>query len=164
MNLYETSKELATINDEIISESGEISPDLEAKLDALQLSFNDKVSNIGRWALNVIRKEDVLSAEIERLQKRKATFEKLRDRLKDYVKMCMQVADKKKIELAQFTVYVQSNPPSVEIVDPQVLPSHYVKIIQATNIDRAAILQDLKQGRPVAGARLITDKTHLRIR
>jgi hypothetical protein len=164
MNLYETSKEIATLHDEIIDAEGELSPELEAKLDALQLAFNDKVSNIGRWTINLIRKEDILKAEIERLEKRQKVFENLRSRLKNYLMLCMQSAEKTKVEFPQFTVSVQRNPPSAEVLDEAKVPGQYVKVIQITQLDKKKLLEDLKGGKEIPGARLATGKTHLRIR
>ena len=162
--LYNLSTELSAINDEIITAESELSPDLEKKLDDLQIDFKQKVSNIGRWMLNLNGNEDMLDAEILRLQKRKRISENLYNRLKEYLKFCMEKADVTKLDFTAFTVRIQKNPPSVQIEDETKLPSRFVRVKQIVEIDKSKILDTLKSGECVPGAILISDKTHLRIK
>ena len=162
--LYNLSTELSAINDEIITAEGELSPDLEKKLDDLQIDFKQKASNIGRWMLNLTGNEEMLDVEIIRLQKRKRISENLYNRLKEYLKFCMEKADVTKLDFTAFTVRIQKNPPSVQIEDETKLPSRFVRIKQIVEIDKSKILDALKSGECVGGAILISDKTHLRIK
>lgn len=167
-NLYDLSAELALINDEIIDAEGEITPELEARLDDLAITFDRKVFGVTRWTLNLDARIDALGAEIKRLQSRKKSTDNLKTRLKEFMKGCMTVADKKKLEFDNFTVAVQKNPPSVEITDEDAIPSKYFTIIpEQKQINKAALLADLKalkEGQTIPGAQLITDRTNLRIR
>ena len=52
-NLYDLSSKLATINNDIIDADGEISEELERRLDETGLAVKEKVQGIGRWVLNI---------------------------------------------------------------------------------------------------------------
>lgn len=163
MSLYEMSKELAVINDEIISADGELSTELEARLDSVSLDFRAKSQSIAKWTLDIAGTEQAIDAEIARLQRRKKVAENLRTRLTAYIKACMEQADVQKIEWPTITLRIQRNPPSVEVTDADKVPAKYTRIKQITEIDKKAMLSALKDGEQVDGARLVDDKTHLRI-
>lgn len=163
MSLYEMSKELAVINDEIISADGELSTELEARLDSVSLDLRAKSQSIAKWTLDIAVTEQAIDAEIARLQRRKKVAENLRSRLTAYIKACMEQADVQKIETPTITLRIQRNPPSVEVTDADKVPAKYTRIKQITEIDKKAMLSALKDGEQVDGARLVDDKTHLRI-
>lgn len=162
-SLYDISSDLQDIHNAIIEADGELSPELESSLDRLNLALESKVHGIGKWLRNLDGNEIAIQAEIDRLNKRKASIENLEKRLKDYVYLCMVKADKKKFDFPTFTARIQKNPPSVDVVDEVKLPSKYVRIKQVTELDKRQMLADLKSGASVDGARLVEDKCHLRI-
>ena len=163
MNLYEMSRELEVINDQIITADGEITPDLESRLDAVSLDFRAKSHGIAKWTLELTGTSELIDMEIARLHKKKRAAENLRTRLMEYVKSCMETADVQKIELPTVTIRIQKNPASVEVVDETKLPASYIRIKQVTEVDKKAILSALKNGDDIPGARLIDNKTQLRI-
>jgi hypothetical protein len=164
MSLYDVSKDIELIVQEVMDAEGVLSSELETRLDFLSLSFKDKVGNIGRWILNIEANEPGLDNEIKRLQKRLKTQINMKERLAKYLKFCMETANLNKVELDNLTVSLDKNPPSVEIEDEKELPARYVKIEQITTIDKKQISCDLKAGKVVSGAHLVTDRTHLKIR
>jgi hypothetical protein len=163
-NLYEMSTELATINNEIISADGELTPDLEARLDSVSLDFKAKSHGIAKWTLDIAGVESMIETEIARLQRKKRVAENLRTRLLAYIKDCMEQADVQKIESPTITLRIQKNPPSVEILAEDQIPAKFTRIKQITEIDKTGMLAALKTGEEVPGARLVTEKTHLRIK
>jgi len=163
-HLYELSTELATINDEIVSADGELSQDLEARLDSVSLDFRAKSQGIAKWTLDIAGVESMIETEIARLQRKKKIAENLRARLTAYIKGCMEQADVLKIESPTITLRIQKNPPSVEILAEDQLPAKFIRIKQITELDKTGILTALKNNEDVPGARLITERTHLRIR
>ncbi|MCR4287380.1 MAG: siphovirus Gp157 family protein [Deltaproteobacteria bacterium] len=163
-SLYNLSHELAAIHDEIIDSEGVISSELERRLDDCGLAFTQKVEGIARWTKNIEGKEAALDAEIARLQARKKATVNLRERLKGYLLESMTTADKLKVEFPAFTVAVQRNPPSAEITNKDILPSKYLEVVMDVAVDKKALLDDLKAGVKVEGAKLVSNKTHLRVR
>lgn len=162
--LYDLTNALAQIETTIEDAGGELTDDLEKALDAANMDFKSKVENIGKWICNLDGTEDMLDAEIKRLQARKKGHEHLKERLKEYVKMNMEKVGKTKIEYATMTVSIQSNPPSVDIVDALAIPARFYTVVPAYNVlDKKAVLTALKAGETIEGAVLIKDKTHLRV-
>lgn len=165
MHLYELSKELATINDQLITEQGEISPDLEKRLDEVNLALTEKATGLRKWLAMIESETNGLDSEIKRLERMKKTQENLIGRLKEYIKKNMEIADLKKIQTPIGTFTIQANPPSVEIVVEEMVPDQFkVTIPEHKEIDKKIIAEALKSGYDVPGAKLITDRTHLRIK
>ena len=110
MQLYKLSNELAVINNEIISADGELTQDLEARLDSVALDFRAKSQGIAHWTLEIAGVETMIDTEIARLQRKKKIAENLRTRLIAYIKGCMEQADVLKIESATIALRIQKNP------------------------------------------------------
>ena len=163
-NLYLISQELATIHQEIEDAQGDLSEALEARLDAVSLNLKEKTENIVRWTLTIDSKTESIDKEIYRLQHRKEMAEKLNKRLQNYVKSCMERAEIKKLDYPLFTVVIQKNPPSVDIINEESIPNGYKTIKTTISVEKKRLLDDLKAGQSVEGCQLITDKTHLRIK
>ena len=162
--LYELATELAVINDTLIDAQGELTPDLEQRLDAVNLALEQKASGIRKWYAMIENDETALETEIARLQRIKKVNENLRERLKEYVKKNMEVAGLKTIKTQIGTFTIANNPPSVEIVVPELVPKNFVEIVTTEKINKQQIKDALSEGYDVPGAKLITDKTNLRIR
>lgn len=164
-NLYDLSNELALIHDEIVSADGEISDSLEVRLDDCQLAFKEKVDGVVRWMANLDGKEEAIDKEIARLQARKKITQNLQSRLKEYVKASMIMADVTKLDLPTITISIQNNPPSAEIIDDVLIPSRYLTVVpEQLVVNKKAVLDDLKAGITIPGARLADRKNHIRIR
>lgn len=163
-NLYELSQTVEQIVQEVISAEGELSTELEARLNAVSLDFKDKAGNIARWVKNIEANEPGIEAEITRLQRRMKVQNNIKDRLEKYLHFCMENANLNKLELGTITLSIDKNPPSVAIDSEEDLPSRYIRIEQTKSINKQEIGKDLKAGKVVSGAHLVTDKTHLKIR
>ncbi len=164
-NLYEISTELARINDELFEAGGELTDELEKRLDGSTLDFKAKVENIGKWVLNLSSREEALDKELTRLTARKRAIENLQKRLKEYVKTCMEMTGTNKLEYTAMTIAIQKNPAAVEIQDEKSIPAKFLTIIPEQKVvDKKAVLAALKAGESVSGAVLADNKTHLRIR
>jgi hypothetical protein len=105
----------------------------EEEFDALQLlrqieePLQEKASNICKIIRNITVKEiEADEAEIERLKDRVASATRRRDNLKAYLKEALEGADIKKLELDHFKVWIQNNPPSVQLdIDAKNLPAEF---------------------------------------
>lgn len=163
-SLYQLASELEAINDELRLSEGELTPELEQRLDGCGLALKSKVEGIVKWTIDLEGREKAIEAEIERLQKMKSTVSNLHDRLREYVHASMLRAEIQKIELPTMTISVQKNPPSLELVDVEAVPAKYVTIKTEKVIDRRSMLADLKAGEVMTCARLRTNKTHLKVK
>jgi hypothetical protein len=161
--LYELSKSVALIVQDVVDAEGELSTELEKRLENTGLAFKDKAFNIGKWCLNIDGNVESIDRELVRLEHRKRTQQNLQKRLKDYLKYCMENAGLNKLDLQTFIISIAKNPPSVEIDDEEKLPAQYTTIIETKTIDKKKLLADIKD-HEIPGAHLVTDKVHLRIK
>lgn len=164
-SVYALSLKLAELEEVLIENGGELTPEIEAALTATEASLSLRSEKIGKWILNISANEDALTTEINRLSARKKTAQALQDRLKEYLKNALITAGKNKLTFDTFTISVVKNPPSVDITDKEAVPAGFLTIIpQTTMPDKKRIADALKNGDDVNGARLIIDKTSLRIK
>lgn len=167
--LYEISKELSVIHDDLIAADGEISTELEARLDSLNLSLTEKATGL-RKVIAMIEADAVgRAAEIKRLKKISEVHENGLERLKSYIKKNMEVADLKKIETPIGTFTIAKNPASIEAPvtteTMELTPKQYRVPVPATwTPDKKLIKSALEEGYEVPGWKLITDRTNLRVK
>lgn len=180
MSLYNLTKELVTVNNTITEAEGELTPDLEADLDRLNLEIAVKAITIGKWILNLGADELAIKNEIDRMKNKKRVAENLRERLKKYVRDCMIATGRKKIETPTLRVTVQKSNPSVEIENEEAVPARFKTVETVVKIDKKELLKEFKtleaekkelekagisvedfQGIP--GAKLIENNYHIRI-
>jgi hypothetical protein len=102
-----------------------------------------KVENIGLARRGIDSEIDVLKAEIKRLQDRKKSLEKKSDWLKDYAFYAMKQFNIDKIKGTRLTVWIQNNPPSLEVIDETKVPDCY-KEPQPDKIDKKGLLDMIK--------------------
>ena len=164
--LYALADALRLIGDELESNGGELTPELEAALNATEGAFEAKVE-----ACLCLAKEREIAAlgakaEAERLVDLALSRNNAADRLRLYVKDQMIAAGRPKIETSLFKVAVQSaSRPSIRWTwDMEALPEAFVKVIPATSkLDSDAALKAYKEGHLPEGFEVSTS-TFLRVR
>lgn len=129
-------------------------------LDASDLpaEIEHKAQNVEIMARLAVQYVPALDAEIERLTALKEARERTAQGLRDYLKSCMERAGIKSISCPLFTISVQNNPASVEVIDPLSLHEIYWRTPEPKPPDRSPdkkmILEALKAGLEVTGAHL----------
>ena len=63
----------------------------------------------------------------------------------------MKLTNKEKIKSPRFSIWIQNNPPSLEVLDELAIPSKYY-VEQLPKLDRRNLLADLKAGQQIDGA------------
>lgn len=127
-------------------------------LDALQMARDEKLTNIGKWILDLkadakaIREREISLAERRKAKENKA------EQLMDYMNMILAG---KKFECADFKASYRKSQ-AVEIMDAGKIPAPYL-IVQDPKVDKAGIKMALKAGEEVPGAKLI-ERNNLSIR
>lgn len=159
--LYELSSDWQLLIN--LASAGEIEEDvLHDTLDSMSCAIGEKAEGYAIVDLELAASEEKLANEIKRLQARKSSITKNRKRIKDSLRDEMIAMGKEKIKTDKFTVYVQNNPPKVEIQDDADIPyTYYVE--QKPKLDKIALMDDLKRGKKVKGAE-ITQSKSVRIR
>jgi len=163
-NLYEITNGLARTIDIIMENGGEVTDETERLLDEGQASLKAKGIGIVHYYLNLDGDVDTIDKEMARLQMLKKGKVARSDWAKGYLKDNMERTRTTKIEAPTFTLTIAKNPPSVEVYNEEEIPEEYVEIRSTTYVDKKTILRDLKAGKEVSGARLVTGKTNLRVK
>jgi hypothetical protein len=139
--------------------------DSTAFVDTLQ-SIQDEIEDRTEKMAFVIRTLEanakVIKEEEQRLADRRKAYENKVSSLKQYLQDQLEVAGLNKVKRPTITVAIQNNPPSVEVADEQLIPANFF-IEQAPKLDKKSLLQHLKDGHEVPGARIQQTKG-LRIR
>ncbi|EKP3924251.1 siphovirus Gp157 family protein, partial [Listeria monocytogenes] len=129
--------------------------------DALTDSFHDKSENIVKLIKSLAADAEMAGIEAKRLLKRKQALENNVQNLKNYLQTEMERMEIRKINSTLFTIQIQKNPPSVEIVEEALLKPFF--LLQEPKIDKKRIAEILKSGEEVKGARLVESES-IRIR
>lgn len=146
-------------------ENGEITQEeFEKQGKEKALDLQKKSVNIIGYLRNQKLTIDAIKSEIDRLTAIKKAIENSVDKFQEYVKVNMQDLGLDKIQNELGIISVTKNPASVEILDETLISDEFKKEKITVIIDKTAIKNAIKEGRNVQGARLIEDKTSLRIK
>jgi len=106
----------------------------------------------------------IKDAEAQMTARRKA-IENRASRIKDYLLTSMLVAGVQKIECPHFKLAVRENPPAVEVYEPGLIPSEFMRQppIPEPVPDKKAIAEAIKGGQDVPGCKA-TRSTRLEIK
>ena len=158
MNLYElTNNYLKVLEMAENDEEG-----LKDTLDSLDDAIGVKTENIAAVIKQLEANAEMLANESKRLSERKTTVENNVRNLKSYLQEQLEKCGKTKVKGEIFTVAIQSNPASVEVLDEARIPQEYF-IPQEPKLNRKELLQHLKAGEEISGA-VMKQSQSLRIR
>ena len=101
---------------------------------------------------------------IKKLQNEVKSIENASDNLIDYLDFNMKRCGEDQIDCEYFKIKYQKNPPRVDISDPDLIPSDFIKTTTTETISKADIKKEIQAGRNVPGAELITDGKRLVIK
>lgn len=102
MKLYEINIELENLLDEVQENGGEISADLEKKLDALELQRSVKIANVCLFFKNLVSFQSAVSDEIKNLTQKKKVIDNKIEFLKEYISRNLREGEK--INEANFSI------------------------------------------------------------
>lgn len=149
-NLVELLDDPTIANDEILNAAISIEGE-----------WTEKVQGIAKLIKNLESDANGFEAEERRLREQKQYCRNRIESLKQYLKDAMQAAGIKKVD-GVVPVAFRKCPPSVDVIDPKLIPGVYVKP-REPEFDKKAILEKLKAGETVTGAVLVDDKEYLKI-
>lgn len=144
----------------------EIAEQLDAEtltdtLDSIEDAIETKVENTAFVIKSLEGNINLIDDEIKRLQAMKQTQQNNVQSLKEYIQGAMEQVGINKIQGKLIKITIQNNPPSVRLAEDFNDGRYSIEL--APRIDKQAILDDLKQGKEIQGAKIVQEKS-LRIR
>ena len=163
LSLYNITNSFITLfekaeNEELTQE------EIQEQGNELALALRNKSTSIIGYVRNLDLTSEAIKNEIDRLTIMKKAIDNKNTKFKEYVKENMEKLDLQKIDTELGTLSIAKNPASVEIFDETLIADEYKKEKVTVSIDKTSIKNALKEGKNVQGARLVEDKTSLRIR
>lgn len=164
MTLYEISNTYREAAEKLVDM--ELPPEaIKDTLDGLGGELQVKATNVAMCVKNL----EGLAAQIKEAESqmahRRNVLENRAESIREYIKTCMESAGITEISCPYFTLKPKKNPPAVEILDEQLIPKDFMKQPEPPppSPDKKALLEHMKAGNSVDGARLI-QRTRLDIR
>ena len=119
--------------------------------------------NVAKFMQNLDATAKAIKEAEQQMAKRRKAIENRARWIKDYLKANMEAAGITKIESPWFSLAIQKNPPSMDVLYENALPDDYKTEVVTVKIDKAAIKEALKEGEDVPGA-VLRQGTRLAVR
>ncbi|MGM9924661.1 MAG: siphovirus Gp157 family protein [Bacillus sp. (in: firmicutes)] len=159
IRLYELNQQY----NQLLEMAGDLDPQvLKDTLESIKESIEDKAENTAKLIRSWEAEAKAIKEEEKRLAERRKSLEKRVDNTKAYLFEQMELAGMEKVKRPTLTISIANNPPSVQVIDPEKIPSFFM-IEQEPKIDKKAILEALKNGTEIDGCTIKREKG-LRIR
>jgi len=129
-------------------------------LKAVEGEIIDKAQNIAKLLKNMDGDIKAFKDEENRLKTKRAALERKYESLKIYLEEELRKTGIRKVD-GVVPVAFRKSPPSVEIQYEELIPEQF-QIIEK-KLDKRKILESLKSGETVPGARLVEDREYLKI-
>ena len=136
---------------------------LEKALSQVEDNIETKAESMAKLVKGIDGDVVALKEEENRLAKRRKALENKQTNIKLYLENQLRVMEIDKVKTPLFTVALQNNPPSVNILDEDLIPEQYKKTVTTTSIVKKDLLDALKEGQVIEGAEIKQGKS-LRIR
>lgn len=160
--LTDAIREALAAIDDIADDTGEIPPDLEQVLDALQMAIEHKVEGICKFRANLIATAAGVKAEMDRLAAFYHALDSRADWLKGYILRHMMATGTQKIEAGTFRVRIQKNSrPSIALAAGAAIPEAFLRVVR--EFDGAAAYAAWKAGEKLPECVRVVEGCHLRI-
>lgn len=163
MKLYEIADVYQiALQRSIDPETGEISEQALARLDAIGTDLQEKAKNVAAYIGNLEAEAAAIREAEKRMAERRKSLERQAERMREYLRTNMERTGISEITCPYFAIKLKKCPPSVEVLNASELPVQYFR--QVVEVDKIAIAKALKEDRDVPGARLVTDRLRVEIK
>lgn len=158
MNLYELTENYIQVLE--LAETSEF--DLADTMESIEEAIELKAENTAKVIKQLEANAEMLANEAKRLSERKSAIDSNARNLKRYLQEQLEKCGKTKVKGDIFTVAIQNNPQSVDVLDETKIPLEFF-IEQAPKLDKKTLLQHLKNEEKIPGVTLKQSQS-LRIR
>ena len=155
MTLYDLSLEGVQINELLYLNEGELTPELEARLDALIQAGPERVEAAAMVVRGLEASADACAAEAQRLAQRATSFHNNASYLKERMAIVLDCAFNGKLKTDKFTVWTQQAPDSVTF---DIAEGHTIDEVEQENpalvrvkkeLDKIALKEAFKADQPL---------------
>lgn len=160
-SLFNLAKEYTDLFNALIStadeETGEVDVDIAAALANARGTFEEKAiatATVSRMLGNTVEE---VSKEIDRLKRLKAHLEHEDGRVKEYLKMAMEMTGTEKVQGVSASISFRQSEQTV-IDNEEELPEEYITVKTTYTPNKTAIKAAIKAGKEVPGAHVETVK------
>lgn len=160
--LYELTEMYQSVWDLISDDEVDLEA-MENALSTIEDTIESKAESIAKLIKSIDSDMLALETEEKRLYARRKALSNKQKGIKDYLEYQLKSMGVDKVKTPLFTVALQNNPPSVNVLDESLVPSWYSKTVTTTSLVKKDILDALKRGIDVPGVEMKQDKS-LRIR
>ena len=161
MTLYEI-KEQYKVLDKYIEDENLDRESFKEALKEIEGSLEEKAENYVKVMKNYSAEAEAIKLEEKRLADKRKALENHAERVKQALDDTLTELNIKELKAGIFNLKYQNNPPSVDVLDMELIPEIY-KLPQEIKVDKKAIMQDIKNGVEVAGVEIKQGES-LRIR
>lgn len=139
LRLYDIADELIAIETVLYDNGGELTPELEARLEAFEGALENKIDRICSVISNNAAAAKAAKEESERLAKLAKSREGVASSLKRYLQSVLTQLDKQKVETGRFRVRIQKNGrPSIKWgADEATIPDTFKRTVVSLDGDAA---------------------------
>ena len=167
--LYELTGSYRQLLDAAVDwETGEVNEERVPEFNVLLAKLEGDLKGKLEGCAKALRMMDVdmaaLKAEEERLEKRRKSIEASKKALRSYMAGCLGHANLTNVKTPLFTIYIVDGKESVDIFDEEAIPMGCRKVPGRPPPDKTLIGAMLKEGKEVAGARLVKGEPILNVR
>jgi len=154
MKLYDYDKEFERLIAEATDpETGEVSDDIDDKLNDLSMERDQKIANVVYYIKERLAEAEALKTEADKLSKRRKVAENDANNLKNYLAYCLNYEPYKNgIIDIRFR-----NSESVHITNEDLIDDEYMVISRAPS--KTAIKAAIKSGVEVEGAEIVENRS-----
>jgi hypothetical protein len=110
-------------------------------LESVEYEFKDKVIDCAKYIKNLQSQSDAIKQATDDMLKRKSAMDKRIENVKRYVLQNMQATQIKNVECEFFKVSLKTNPPSVQIINMELIPADFTRQKITFEVDKKVIKQ-----------------------
>lgn len=168
LSLYKMAGDYESLMSQLYDyETGEINQEIDAQLNALSDTVENKCIAISKWINKLEAEKKQIEFMEKQISERKGAYEKEIQARFNYLENNMKRLNINKVQCPYFTLRIKSNPFSTDIMDESLIPERFMKtreiVKTETKPDKNAIKEEvLKTGIQVPGA-YVAQKTKLEI-
>lgn len=163
--LWEISDALTEIGEKIADGGGELTPELEAQLDAMEGAFEEKAERIALFVKECEANAVAAHMEATRLSAIARHFETKASGLKDYLLAAMNRSGRTSVKTHRARIWTQKNGrPSIRYAgNIDALPPEYIRTKTMREVDTQYAYVEHQAGAKLPDGFIVDHGTHLRI-